>query len=61
MTKFPCKDCKKRELGCHSKCQEYIAAVEAQRKISEDRLKVFDVNDYVFKRNLRIKHYLNKK
>ena len=61
MTKFPCKDCKKRELGCHSKCAEYIAAVEAARKISEDRLKAFDVNDYVFKRNLRIKHYLNKK
>lgn len=61
MTKFPCKDCKKRELGCHSKCQEYIAAVEEQRKISKDRLKAFDVNDYVFKRNLRIKHYLNKK
>ena len=61
MTKFPCKDCKKRELGCHSKCPEYIAAAEAARKISEDRLKAFDVNDYVFKRNLRIKHYLNKK
>ena len=24
MNKVPCKDCKDREIGCHSKCKKYL-------------------------------------
>lgn len=27
-----CKDCQERELGCHSKCEIYISAVEKHRE-----------------------------
>lgn len=33
--KFPCKDCEKRYIGCHSKCGEYMAAAEKHRKAQE--------------------------
>lgn len=30
-----CKDCQVRELGCHSKCEIYISAVEKHRAEKE--------------------------
>ena len=36
MSKSPCKDCKERELGCHSKCDKYIAfKMDKQKQIEE--------------------------
>lgn len=26
MFKFPCKDCTKRYVGCHAKCEPYLKA-----------------------------------
>lgn len=28
MSKFPCKECTERTVGCHSMCEKYIAAKE---------------------------------
>lgn len=37
---FPCKNCEKRYLGCHDKCEEYqiakAASQEQSRKIREE-------------------------
>lgn len=34
----PCKDCKDRELGCHSKCEAYIEwAKEHEEAREKDR------------------------
>ena len=33
--KPPCKDCKRRHLGCHSTCEEYIAYDEYRQKIRQ--------------------------
>lgn len=32
MADFPCKDCQKRYLGCHSQCTLYNAAKNEQEK-----------------------------
>lgn len=33
--KAPCKNCKKRHIGCHSKCKEYNQYVEVNKKEKE--------------------------
>lgn len=33
----PCKDCKDRQLGCHSKCKEYKAFAKRQEKLRQER------------------------
>lgn len=37
--KAPCKDCPDRVLGCHSKCEKYIAFSEENKLIYENRVK----------------------
>lgn len=37
--KAPCKDCPDRVLGCHSKCEKYIAFSEENKLIYKDRVK----------------------
>lgn len=36
-----CKDCKKREIGCHSKCEKYLKqkedSEELNKKIRKDK------------------------
>lgn len=31
----PCKDCKKRDIHCHSVCEEYIAYQDESREYNE--------------------------
>ena len=42
MAVAPCKDCSKRELGCHSKCPEYIAYRKQQDEENEARRKLLE-------------------
>ena len=34
-----CKDCRKRHIGCHGSCPEYIAQAQAAREEREKRWK----------------------
>lgn len=38
----PCKDCKNRELGCHSKCEQYVnwrkLHIEEKQRLREEFL-----------------------
>ena len=39
-TKFPCKDCKERQLGCHSICEKYLAA---HKENTERREMIYEI------------------
>lgn len=34
---FPCKDCERREIGCHGKCEEYQKARDEADKMIQVR------------------------
>ena len=36
---FPCKDCNKRTLGCHSTCNAYLTARAKQTELNEKERK----------------------
>lgn len=36
---YPCKDCEKREPGCHSKCEAYRKLRKKNVKLNEQRAK----------------------
>lgn len=42
-----CKDCTKRTLGCHSKCEEYLAEKAKRQELNDKRRKEKDsINDF---------------
>ena len=41
-----CKDCKKREIGCHGKCEEHKRFYKERRDINEKRRKI---NSIIYK------------
>lgn len=44
----PCARCTEREVGCHSKCEKYIAYTKERRKVSERRNKDEDVDNWQY-------------
>lgn len=44
MAQAPCKDCKERELGCHSKCEKYLAFKLERDKEQEQIRKIKETN-----------------
>lgn len=55
MLKAPCKDCKKRQIGCHSVCSDYIAynnEREFLRKTSYKQ-KMLETNIYEIEQTMR--------
>ena len=40
----PCKDCEDRHIGCHSKCKQYKAFAEENRKRHDEAMKRFVVD-----------------
>lgn len=45
MIKGPCKDCKKRYVGCHGKCEDYAAYRAELDKQREERKTASIVNE----------------
>lgn len=37
--KTPCRDCERREVGCHSKCEDYLAFVKKNEIVKINRAK----------------------
>ena len=37
-----CKDCTKRELGCHSNCELYISQKKEQREVNRRREEYYE-------------------
>lgn len=51
----PCKDCKRREIGCHGKCEEYAAFRARNERESARRREDTEGIDTVCRRVARIK------
>lgn len=55
----PCKDCQRREVGCHSRCQSYISwsewfQKEKEKHRDDDELRAFyRQKDYRYYREQR--------
>jgi hypothetical protein len=49
----PCKDCEKRHLGCHSKCEEYQAFVKYSRAKYEANLKERESYAYTYEERVK--------
>lgn len=45
--KSPCMNCTQREIGCHVKCDLYIAFYEEQKKRNEDIRKIKSVHNAI--------------
>ena len=46
--KPPCKDCPRREIGCHAKCPDYVEYAAERAKARERYLKEKEVRDASF-------------
>ena len=42
---YPCKGCDKREVGCHSVCEKYLAAQAANDKRRKDVRRIAKAQD----------------
>ena len=56
----PCKDCEKRELGCHGKCAEYQAFREEQHLFDLQMAKIRECNVYFDDRVQKCVKFRNK-
>ena len=53
----PCKDCKDRNPGCHSKCEKYIAFDKENQKRRAERLESLHASDPSPNKRSRTRHY----
>jgi hypothetical protein len=53
--KAPCKDCEKRELGCHSKCEEYQAFDKYNKARNEANIKERESLCYTYDERVKTK------
>lgn len=44
----PCKGCERREVGCHSKCAEYIDFRSALNQINLEKIEKLKQNDVLY-------------
>ncbi len=57
----PCKDCKERTPGCHSKCEKYIEFDKENQKRRHERTLATRSADYSPNKKARVRHYeINK-
>lgn len=46
--KAPCKDCEKREPGCHGKCEEYVAFKDRAFKFKQEMDEIHRKESYFY-------------
>lgn len=46
---FPCKNCQKRTMNCHSTCKEYKETKALLDKAKEEKRRYSDSDDFIFK------------
>lgn len=52
----PCKDCEKRNVGCHSRCEEYQKYSAERHEINRKKMQESISNsDYVYARRRKVK------
>lgn len=45
--KAPCKGCQDRHVGCHGKCDRYLAFRKEADRLREERLVQRKISDYI--------------
>jgi len=52
----PCKGCQReiKAIGCHSKCEEYIAFTERAKKAREERVRNYALDNYTSQEKTKI-------
>lgn len=58
--KIPCRDCKFREVGCHSKCESYKQYRASLDKLNEQKNMQGDAYKYVGDNVRAIRHRMRK-
>lgn len=43
----PCRDCKDRHVGCHARCERYIAFNEEQKELRKKKRSGFEYTGYL--------------
>lgn len=63
METSPCKDCKERQVGCHSTCEKYLvwnkAWVENKNEISKQRYLAKQINSHEIETTYKAKRRRN--
>ena len=57
----PCRDCKKRHMGCHSECEEYKRFDEECEQRRRQRALQGETLDYVKERCHEVKRRMSRK
>lgn len=58
--KAPCKDCDKRYVGCHGRCEKYLEFSKANQKRLELIQKENEYNQYQSELSIRIRKHTRR-
>lgn len=51
----PCYDCKKRFIGCHSSCEDYISYKEGMNNLKEKGKSGIEIDSYLITKTIKSK------
>lgn len=57
----PCKDCEKRQVGCHSTCEPYIKFAQERKEMNEAKVKEIEEGYYLRESIARMKRKRGKR
>ena len=53
--KAPCKDCEKRHVGCHGRCEKYLEFKKANNERLKQKSLEIDADQYAIDNTMRIR------
>ena len=53
--KAPCKDCEKRYIGCHGRCEKYLEFKKANNERLKQKSLEIDADQYAIDNTMRIR------
>ncbi len=53
--KAPCKDCEKRYVGCHGRCEKYLEFKKANNERLKQKSLEIDADQYAIDNTMRIR------
>lgn len=59
--KTPCKDCEKRHVGCHGRCEKYQEYYKANQERLKQKAHDIDADQYALENTMRIRRSWQKR
>lgn len=59
--KAPCKDCEKRYIGCHGRCEKYLEFKKANDERLKQKSLEIDADQYALENTMRIRRSWQKR